>query len=128
MDQNNDKIITTRKQMSAWMERHADYMDDRRLTMCVNGVTLPRGEWGIVQLFLKDNHLNVYDVDMRSNIGEMLYSIDLTRADKVKFSGFFIFQSFVVVSEGKKYKFNQFMGAGAFKNGVYESAGIKKNA
>ena len=28
----------------------------------------------------------------------------------------------------KKYKFNQFMGAGAFKNGVYESAGITKNA
>ena len=126
MEQNNDKVIFTKKQMNAWLERHADYMDDRKLTMCVNAVTLPNGEWGMVQIFLKDNYLNIYDVHMRSQLGDLLYSVDLKKAEKIKFSGFLMFSAFTVVSNGKKYKFDQFMGAKQFKKGVYESAGIEK--
>ena len=55
------------------------YCDGRGAGFCATATRLPRGECGIVALCVHGNYLNLYDVDMRSNLGELVYKVELKK-------------------------------------------------
>lgn len=60
------------------------YCDNRGAGFCATATKLPKGEYGMVALCVNGNNLNLYDVDMRSNIGELLYVVDLNQIENLK--------------------------------------------
>ncbi len=60
------------------------YCDERGAGFCATATQLPRGEYGLVALCVKGNILSIYDVDIRSNLGELLYKIELKKIKNLK--------------------------------------------
>ena len=55
------------------------YCDERGAGFCATATRLPGGEYGVVALCVKGNRLSLYDVDMRSNLGEEIYCVELSQ-------------------------------------------------
>ena len=97
-----------------WVKRYSELMDERQMAVCANAKKLPNGEFGLCYLFLKDKYLNVYDTDMKGNIFDQLYTIDLNNISELKFSSF-IFNTYLKFNfNGFVYKFVDFANAKAF--------------
>ena len=60
------------------------YCDNRGAGFCATATELPKGEYDIVALCVNGNKLNLFDVDMKSNIGELLYEVDLKKIENLK--------------------------------------------
>lgn len=97
---------------------------DRNAAVVANAKTLPNLEYGLVLLCLKEKTLFIYDIDFQHNIGDLLYTIDLTKASDFR-SSYFVFNRYLnFVYEGFQYKFADFGNAKAF--GALLSAEISK--
>ena len=86
------------------------YCDSRGAGFCATATYLPFGKQGLVALCVKDNNLDIYDVDIRSNIGELLYTVILSDIENLKIkSGIF---SQVLQFEYKyvRFSFTNFVG------------------
>ena len=80
------------------------FVDDRKLAGVAHAARLPNGEFGFCLMCLKDNMLNLYDTNIKQEIGELLYSVDLKNITKLKTSTF-IFNSYIKFTyEGFNYK------------------------
>ena len=80
--------------------------DERGAGFCAIANKLPRGEHGMVALCVKDNMLNIYDTDIRSNIGDLLYQIKLGDVVCLKSHKFPFYSSLWFVYQGYDYAFN----------------------
>lgn len=79
-------------------------IDERKLCAVGNAKRLPGGEFGFVLMCLKGHHLDFYDTDIRDDIGQLLYSVDLRQVTDLKTSTF-IFNSFIQFTyQGFRYK------------------------
>lgn len=69
--------------MQSNQEKYAQKMcaagvcDERGAAFCATAVKLPNGAFGMCLLGVKGNELSIYDTDMKSNAGELLYVIPL---------------------------------------------------
>ena len=86
------------------------YCDDRGAGFCATATKLPRGEYGMVALCVKGNKLNLYDVDMKSNIGELVYEVDLRQITGLKIKAGLFSQILKFEFAGDTYSFTNFVG------------------
>ena len=86
------------------------YCDNRGAGFCATATNLPNGEYGIVALCVKESKLNLFDVDMRSNLGELLYTVDLKQIEKLKIRTGFFSQLLQFEYNGSTYSFTNFLG------------------
>lgn len=86
------------------------YCDNRGAGFCATATRLPRGERGIVALCVNGNLLNLYDADMRSNLRELLYSVELSKIQNLKIRAMLLSQVLKFTYEGCEYAFTNFIG------------------
>ena len=86
------------------------YCDPRGAGFCAKATRLPGGEYGIVALCVKENWLNLYDVDLKSNIGDLLYSVDLKQIENLKIKAGLFSQVLKFEYKGALYSFTDFVG------------------
>jgi len=86
------------------------YCDDRGAGFCATATNLPRGEYGIVALCVNGSKLYLYDVDMKSNIGDLLYEVELKQIKNLKIRAGILSQVLKFDYEGALYSFTNFIG------------------
>ena len=86
------------------------YCDNRGAGFCATATKLPKGEYGMVALCVNGNNLNLFDVDMRSNIGELLYAVDLKQIENLKIRAGIFSQVLKFKYKGSTYSFTNFVG------------------
>ena len=86
------------------------YCDPRGAGFCAKATRLPRGEYGIVALCVVDKWLNLYDVDLKSNIGQLLYTVNLKQIENLKIRTGFFSQVLKFEYNGEAYSFTDFVG------------------
>lgn len=64
----------------------------------------------MVALCVNDNMLNLYDVDMKSNLGDLLYQVELKKIANLKIRAMLLSQVLKFEYEGNKYSFTNFVG------------------
>ena len=98
--------------MSKFQERLiADgYCDDRGAGFCATATQLPKGEYGMVALCVKGNTLSLYDVDMGSNLGQLLYAVELKQIENLKIRCNLFSQVLKFAYQGCPYAFTNFLG------------------
>lgn len=86
------------------------YCDNRGAGFCATATSLPKGEYGMVALCVNGNKLNLFDVDMRSNLGELLYAVDLKQIENLKIRTGIFSQVLKFEYHGAIYSFTNFVG------------------
>ena len=86
------------------------YCDERAAGFCATATKLPGGEYGIVCLCVKGNVLSLYDVDMKSNLGALLYRIRLSEIEDLKIRATLLSQVLKFRFQGGEYSFTNFVG------------------
>jgi hypothetical protein len=86
------------------------YCDNRGAGFCATATKLPKGEYGLVALCVNGNKLNLYDVDMRSNLGDLLYVVDLKQIENLKIRAGIFSQVLKFNYNGSAYSFTNFLG------------------
>jgi len=86
------------------------YCDNRGAGFCATATTLPKGEYGMVALCVNGSKLNLFDVDMRSNIGELLYTVDLKQVENLKIRAGLFSQILKFEYNGSTFSFTNFVG------------------
>lgn len=64
----------------------------------------------MVALCVNGRNLKLYDVDMRSNIGELLYDVDLKKIENLKIRTGIFSQVLKFEYSGSAYSFTNFVG------------------
>lgn len=98
------------------------FCDRRGVGFCVTATKLPKGEYGMVALCVNGNALNLYDVDMRSNIGELLYEVELNKVENLKIRAGFFSQVLAFSYKGASYSFTNFIGVKPMLKVIEEEA------
>ena len=86
------------------------YCDGRGAGFCATATSLPHGEYGMVALCVNGKWLNIYDVDMRSNLGVLVYAVELNRVENLKIRTGIFSQVLKFDYEGARYSFTNFVG------------------
>jgi hypothetical protein len=86
------------------------YCDGRGAGFCATATKLPNGEYGVIALCVKENWLRLYDVDMKSNLGALVYEVDLKRIENLKIKAGILSQILKFEYEGMVYSFTNFVG------------------
>ena len=84
--------------------------DDREAAFVATAAALPNGEFGMCIVSLNGNILSIYDTNMKSEVGNKLYSIALKNVTDFKMSNGFFGEllkgySFCFTHRGFTYKF-----------------------
>ncbi len=98
--------------MSKFQEKLAaeGYCDSRCAGFCATATSLPNGEYGAVLLCVKGHTLNIYDIDIKSNVGALLYQIDLKKISGLKIKAGFLSQYLKFNHLNFGYSFTNFVG------------------
>ncbi len=88
----------------------AGVCDERGAAFCADAVALPDGSYGLCLLGVVGNELSIYDTDMKSTVGEKLYTIPLKNVTDLTVSNGFLGEllkgySFRFTYEGFTYTF-----------------------
>ena len=98
------------------------YCDSRGAGFWATATKLPGGEYGIVLLCVNGNKLNLYDIDMKNNVGELLYAVDLTQITNLKIREGIFSQVLKFEYEGSEYSFTNFVGVKPALKAIEEEA------
>lgn len=86
------------------------FCDNRGAGFCATATKLPNGEYGIVALCVNGSNLNLYDVDMKSNIGELLYEVNLKQIENLKIRAGIFSQALKFEYNDADFSFTNFVG------------------
>ena len=87
------------------------HCDERGAGFCATATKLPRGEYGIVCLCVTGGILRLYDVvDMKSNLGRLMYEIELSKVENLKIRAGFFSQVLKFEYNDRAYSFTNFVG------------------
>ena len=86
------------------------FCDDRGAGFCATATKLPKGEYGMVAICVNGNKLNLFDVDMKSNLGEILYEVDLKQIENLKIKSGLFSQVLKFDYNGSTFSFTNFVG------------------
>ena len=100
----------TNKEKFALRMQEAGVCDQRGAAFCATAAGLPDGSFGLCLLGVNGNELSIYDTDMKSNVGEKLYTIPLHGVTNVQINVGFMAElmkgfSFRFVYNGFTYTF-----------------------
>ena len=99
------------------------YCDARGVGFCATARQLPDGSFGMVALCLMGNVLSLYDVDMKSNLKELLFRIKLSDVQNLKISrGFLVGQTMKFQYEGFDYSFTNMVKLNDFLKVIEEES------
>ncbi len=76
------------KQAFAQKMMAAGVCDERGAVFCATATGLPNGDFGMVLLGVKGNTLVIHDTNMKSEVGALLYSIELKDVANLKIVSF----------------------------------------
>lgn len=79
-------------------------VDARKLAGVANAKRLPNGEYGFCLMCLHNSTLNLYDTNIKQEVGQLLYSIDLKKVTNLKTSTFFFNCYIKFTYEGFDYR------------------------
>lgn len=79
-------------------------VDARRLAGIANAKRLPNGEFGMCLMCLNGSTLNLYDTNLKQEVGPLLYSVDLKNVANLKTSSFILNSYIKFTYEGFNYK------------------------
>ena len=99
----------------------AGVCDDRGAVFCATAVALPDGSFGMCLLGVKGNELSIYDTDMKSSIGEHLYTIPLKEATDLQITS----GLFAEIFKGYSFKFTYGNFEWKFKNCAQQKAALQ---
>ncbi len=99
------------------------YCDNRGAGFCATATKLPRGEYGIVALCVNGSELNLFDVDMRNNLGDLLYAVDLKQIENLKIRTGIFSQVLKFEYNGSIYSFTNIVGMKPALKVIEEEAG-----
>ena len=100
------------------------YCDHRGAGFCATATSLPAGEYGMVALCVNGNRLNLYDVDMKSNLGKLLYSVVLKDIQNLKIRTGILTQVLKFEYRGAVYSFTNFIGVKPALKVIEEEAAV----
>ena len=86
------------------------YCDERGAGFCATATQLPNGEYGLVALCVNNKMLNLYDVDIKSNLGNRLYQIKLSEIQDLKIRANLFSQVLRFSYAGSSFSFTNFVG------------------
>lgn len=88
------------------------YCDFRGAGFCATATYLPFaiGREGLVALCVRGNNLDIYDVDIKSNIGELLYTVQLSNIDNLKIKSNLFSQVLNFEYKYERFSFTNFVG------------------
>ena len=100
----------TNKEKFAQKMMAAGVCDERGAAFCATAVKLPDGSFGMCLLGVKGNELSIYDTDMKSSVGKLLYTIPLKEVTDLTITGSLLQEifkgySFKFIHDGFAYKF-----------------------
>ncbi len=101
------------------------YCDNRGAGFCATATNLPNGEYGIVALCVNGSSLCLYNTDMKSNIGNLLYKIDLKQIKNLKIKAGLFSQVLKFDYNGSIYSFTNFVGVKPALKVIEEEANNK---
>ena len=79
-------------------------VDNRKLAGVANARILPNGEFGFCLMCLKGSTLDLYDTNLKQEVGDLLYSVDLRNVTDLKTSAF-LFNSYIKFTyAGSRFK------------------------
>ncbi len=81
----------------------AGVCDERGAAFCATAVKLPDGSFGMCLLGVVGNNLNIYDTDMKTNVGQKLYTIPLKDVTDLTVTNGFLGELFKGYSFGFTY-------------------------
>ena len=99
------------------------YCDQRGAGFCATATKLPGGEYGIVCLCVNGGMLNLYDVDLKSNLGQQLYAVELKQVSNLKIKAGILSQLLRFDYQGGTFAFTNFMGVKPALKVIEEEAG-----
>ena len=99
------------------------YCDHRGAGFCATATKLPRGEFGMVALCVNGNMLRLYDVDMKSNLGDLVYEVELKQISKLKIKCNLFSQILQFEYKGAIYSFTNFLKVKPALDIIAEEAG-----
>ncbi|MBO5049233.1 MAG: hypothetical protein J6C41_02225 [Oscillospiraceae bacterium] len=99
------------------------YCDNRGAGFCASAAKLPNGEYGLVLLCVNGNNLNLFDIDIKSNIGELLYVVELKKIENLKIRAGILSPVLRFDYNGYTYSFKNFVGVKPALKVIEEEAG-----
>ena len=99
------------------------YCDQRGAGFCATATKLPGGEYGIVCLCVNGGMLNLYAVDLKSNLGQQLYAVELKQVSNLKIKAGILSQVLRFEYQGGTFAFTNFMGVNPALKVIEEEAG-----
>lgn len=99
----------------------AGVCDVRGAAFCATAVALPDGQFGMVLMGVVGNDLGIYDTDMKSNVGEHLYTIPLKQVTDLQISNGLLAEIF----KGYSFKFTYDGFEWRFKNCSQQKEGLE---
>lgn len=101
------------------------YCDNRGAGFCATATQLPYGMRGMVLLCVNGNNLNLYDIDMKDNIGELFYTVELKNIENLKIRAHFFSQVLKFDYKGSRFSFTNFLGVKPSLKVIEEEANNK---
>lgn len=100
------------KARAAFLEQvHAKgFCDSREVAFGANADRLPNGAFGMVLLALRDNTLRICDLDIKSNIGPVLYTIPLAEVEQFRVGLGLVGRSLRFTWQGQMFSFKNMVG------------------
>lgn len=87
------------------------HCDERGAAFAAKCTKAPNGEYGLVLLAVKGNHLYISDIDFHSNVGDLFYDIELSKITDLKIRTFFFAPLLRFKYKGEVFSFtNMVMG------------------
>ena len=99
------------------------YCDNRGAGFCATATKLPNGDYGMVALCVNGNMLNLFDVDMRNNLGTLRYAVDLKQIKNLTIRTGLLSQVLKFEYDGCIYSFTNFIGVKPALKVIEEEAG-----
>ena len=99
----------------------AGVCDARGAAFCATAVKLPDGAFGMVLMGVVGNELSLYDTDMKSNVGEHLYTIPLKEVTDLQITSGMLAEIF----KGYSFKFAYNGFEWKFKNCAQQKAQLE---
>lgn len=101
--------MTNREKFACNMQE-AGVCDERGAAFCATVTQLPDGAFGMVLLGVKGNMLTIYDTDMKTSVGDVLYTIPLAEVTDLQINSGLLAEllkgfSFRFTYDGFTYKF-----------------------
>ncbi len=99
------------------------YCDSRGAATCASVTRFPEGrrkKVGVLLLTVKDDYLHIYEIDLKSNIGDRVAYVEIKKAENFVLKANMFIQLLAFDYEGEYYEFTNFVNHKKLKQAFAE--------